>query len=109
MSYKVLHIIDCFLPETMNWLEKLLEESSDVCEHHIYADYYIRSLNKKFHYADSGIHTNYPIPIPSKIKNWINRSANFDFLLQYIQKNKIQIIHFHFGNVAIQYKTWIQK
>ena len=109
MSYRILHIMDCFLPETMNWLEKLLEESSDKCEHHIYSSFYKRPRNEKFKYVDAGINCSYPVSILSKIKNKINQASNIKQLDNYIHQQKIQLIHFHFGNVAIQYKDWIQK
>ncbi len=101
--------MDCFLPETMNWLEKLLEESSDKCEHHIYSSFYKRPRNEKFKYVDAGINCSYPVSILSKIKNKINQASNIKQLDNYIHQQKIQLIHFHFGNVAIQYKDWIQK
>ncbi len=109
MSYRILHILDCYLPETMNWLEKLLEESSEDCEHHVFASFYIRKRNERFHYVEAGQSNAYPIPFFSKLKNKLLNSSNEKILLHYVLKHKIQIIHFHFGHVAIQYKEWIQK
>ena len=37
MRIKVLHIIDVYLPETMNWLEELILLNSERYEHHIFA------------------------------------------------------------------------
>lgn len=109
MSFKVLHIIDCFLPETMNWLERLLEESSDACEHHIYADFYTCKLNPLFQYAGGSIQSAYPIPLKNKIRILLQRNQNENQLLKYIKTHNIQLIHFHFGHVAIHYRDWIQK
>lgn len=109
MSFRILHILDCFLPETMNWLEKLLEESSGDCEHHVFASYFISPRNNKFHYVEVGQSSAYPIPFFSKLKNKFLNSSNKKILLHYALKHNIQIVHFHFGHVAIQHKEWIQK
>lgn len=109
MSFKILHIIDVFLPDTMNWLERLLDETKEDCEHHIYAEYYISPLNRKYKFVDAGIASSYPIPLFSKLKARLVHSGISKILLQYIQQHKIQLVHFHFGHVAIKFKNWIQK
>ena len=45
MRIKVLHIIDVYLPETMNWLEELILLNSERYEHHIFALNKISELN----------------------------------------------------------------
>ncbi len=107
MSYRVLHIIDCFLPETMNWLEALLEQSKKSCQHHIFAPYYIRNKNESFQYVEAGIHCNYPISLRSKIKSYLAFEKNKRYLEKYILEHKIQIVHFHFGHTVLPFKKWI--
>lgn len=107
MSFKILHILDVFIPETMNWLENLLEESKDVCEHHIFASYYIRSQSNQFHYVNAGLKTDYPLPLAAKVKARWQQPKNSKILFKYIQDNNIQLIHFHFGHVAIKFKQLI--
>ena len=104
MRLKVLHIIDCYLPETMNWIDSLLMQSEKECEHHIAAEYYINDENCKWKYVKSfGIKTSYPISNVNKIWNTLRHRSKIIALRKYISENSIQIVHFHFGHMMNQY------
>ncbi len=107
MSYRILHILDCFLPETMNWLEALLVQSQEHCVHHIYALYYTRKPNIQFHYVPAGVLVKYPLSKMTKLKIRLSAFNDQQILQKYITDHNIQMVHFHFGHVAIEHKKWI--
>jgi colanic acid/amylovoran biosynthesis glycosyltransferase len=109
MSFKVLHIIDCYLPQTMNWLKALLDCSASDCEHHIYASYYISPHNPEYKFVNCGINCSYPISLASKIKQRFLQDKDENDLYRYIHNNGIQILHFHFGHVAIRFEKFITR
>jgi glycosyltransferase involved in cell wall biosynthesis len=104
MKIKILHIIDVYLPETMIWLEKLLLLSNDLYEHHIHTDYLIGKVNSNFTQADpSQKAVAYPITIFDKISNKIKRIFSPNEVLNYIRLHQIDLLHVHFGHLALDY------
>ena len=104
MKIKVLHIIDVYLPETMIWLEKLLLLSTDIYEHHIHTDYLIRKVNSEFIQANHNqIIVAYPINTFDKISNKIRQFLKPNEVLNYIRVHHIDILHVHFGHLALDY------
>jgi colanic acid/amylovoran biosynthesis glycosyltransferase len=104
MKIKILHIIDVYLPETMIWLEKLLLLSNDLYEHHIHTDYLIGKVNSNFTLADpSKKAVAYPITIFDKISNKIKRIFSPNEVLNYIRLHQIDLLHVHFGHLALDY------
>ncbi|MFZ1423319.1 MAG: glycosyltransferase family 4 protein [Saprospiraceae bacterium] len=109
MSYRVLHIIDCYLPETMNWMERLWQRTANYCEHFIFAKYYIKDPNTVFYFINPQKSINYPIGILDKFKERLRFPSTVRKLKQSIIEQKIQILHFHFGHLAIEYRDLLQK
>ena len=108
MRIKVLHIIDVYLPETMNWLEELILLNSERYEHHIFALNKISEFNPNIINArPSKQSVEYPISFIGKLIQklsfpFINRELN-----HYCRTNAIQIIHIHFGNIAILFRKFL--
>lgn len=104
MSYRVLHIIDCYLPETMNWLEALWSCSVDKCEHHIHADYFMKPASGPFNFVYPDQIKNYPLSIVDKIKLKLSAQKKIKEVIIRIGLNNFDRIHVHFGHMALRYK-----
>lgn len=102
MSFKVLHILDSYLPETMNWLDALMECTQEHCEHHLASSYWINGVAVKYPKASVGIVSNYPVSRWNKLVHtsldWIDTKK----LKEYVKSKQIEILHFHFANTAIR-------
>ncbi|MEP7196638.1 MAG: glycosyltransferase [Saprospiraceae bacterium] len=103
MYFKVLHILDYYLPETMQWIEDLFNLSEESVQHHVASLYYKKEKIKFPIVSNFGIVTTYPIPIFNKISNIVRFSYYEDRLFEYIKENRIDAVHFHFGNMAIKF------
>ena len=108
MSYKVLHIVDVWLPETMNWLEALLNLSSTEVDHHIYSKYLVTDISKPFISAiENQEKVNYPISLKDKLRHYFNSRTAIDHIKLYCTQHSIDCIHFHFGNIALEFSDLI--
>ena len=104
MSYKVLHIVDVWLPETMNWLEALLNLSSTEVDHHIYSKYLVTDISKPFISAiENQEKVNYPISLKDKLRHYFNSRTAIDHIKLYCTQHSIDCIHFLFGNIALEF------
>lgn len=103
MSFKVVHIVDYYIQETMNWLEELLHSSKEDIEHYIAADFFNNESHSFKRVNGFGFQSDYPPGILNKVKSKIKHSHNIDLLTRFIQSEKIDAIHFHFGHMAIRY------
>lgn len=107
MSYKVLHIIDCYLPETMNWIEALWNCSLDKCEHHIHADYFIKPASGPFQFVHTSQIKNYPLSMAAKIELKLLFNKKVKELQIYTDRKSIDRIHVHFGHMAVRYSEFL--
>jgi len=105
MSYKVLHIVDVWLPVTMNWLSELLSASSSECEHHVYATYQISAYPNGLNPVNEKKFNTYPINSFHKLRNRINKPLRLHELKKQIARIQPDVLHIHFGNLAIEYKS----
>lgn len=103
MSYKVLHIIDCYLPETMNWLEALWHCSREKCRHFIHAEYYIKKPVDQFTFYTIGKIKNYPLAVFEKIQLKLQLSSRIKSIKRIVLQEQIDRIHVHFGPMAVRY------
>lgn len=103
MSYRVLHLVDVWLPLTMNWLESLLNQSADRCEHHVFATHYVREVFPPLHATEKLPFQNYPISTYQKIQHKFLKKLRFRQFKEQILRVKPQLIHVHFGHVATEY------
>ncbi|HRG32060.1 MAG TPA: glycosyltransferase [Saprospiraceae bacterium] len=110
MKIKVLHFIDFFLPETMNWIQEMLNQSSDACAHYLCCRYYNQSdLINITKIKDVGILSGYPISFYSKFKALVVEKNRLISIRKFIENEEIQILHFHFGNVALRFSELINE
>lgn len=101
---KVLHIVDVYLPETMNWLLELWLQTSDLYEHHIYAKYQITDMHPKLYQANPSVEiVHYPIKLLTKIQLRWKELGLEQYFKNYCTKYQISKVHFHFGNIAVEY------
>lgn len=107
MSYRVLHIIDCYLPETMNWLEALWYCSLDRCEHHIHADYFIKPASGPIKFLTAGQIKSYPLSITDKIRLKLSIYKKIKELSIRLEQNVFDRIHVHFGHMAVRYQGFL--
>ncbi len=103
----MLHIIDYYLPETMNWLEKQLQCTSKKIEHHVAAIYYSGDKHEFIQICSIGIKSSYPVPTINKLRSQFLIHLWKKELDNYIQREKINAVHFHFGNMAIRFSDWL--
>lgn len=107
-QFKVLHFLDYFLPETMNWLEKLLQSSADQCQHILCFKYLDPKINVSFERIPFiGIKAETPLTFSNKLLSKVQILLFSNKIVQYIQNNDIDLLHFHFGNVAIEFESII--
>ncbi len=107
---KVLHLMDCYLPETMNWINAMLAVTSFQCEHHLAANYEIEQISGPWkRVPDYSIRSKYPIPWTNKVSRKIREAASVDALKKYIGAQSIDILHIHFGNILCQHFSWIKE
>ncbi|HEX5626292.1 MAG TPA: glycosyltransferase [Saprospiraceae bacterium] len=93
----------------MNWLDQLIQANSDACEQFVYATYNIRSWSPHLKSTIEGTQSSYPIPWYNKvISKWKLRSHQRE-LDKLIRTDRIDLMHFHFGNVAILNLDWIAR
>lgn len=107
MSYKVLHIIDHWLPDTMNWLDALLDSTGNSCTHFISCEYLVTDPNPKYYFIRPGLRLNYPVSMIERIKKVWKRSQMLKHLSSWLATNEVHAIHVHFGHMAIRYKDWL--
>lgn len=109
MSYKVLHILDTYLSETMNWLDSILHSTDLNCKHHIATRYHIHNKKSDYPMVPGSITSTYPVPFYNKVLcsllDWNSSSR----LNQHIVSESIDIVHFHFANTAIRQLHLIEK
>ena len=95
-QFKVLHFLDYFLPETMNWLEKLLQSSADQCEHILCFKYFDPKINVSFERIPFiGIKAETPLTFSNKLLSKVQILLFSNKIVQYIQNNDIDLLHFH--------------
>ncbi len=109
MSFKVLHILDSYLPETMNWIDSILQSTASNCEHHIAARYHINDYNLQYPMVPGSLASKYPIPIYNKVLCSFLDISSSNRLHNYVIRESIDIIHFHFANTAIRQMQLIEK
>ncbi|MEO6189001.1 MAG: glycosyltransferase [Saprospiraceae bacterium] len=109
MSYRVLHVFDYYLSETMQWLEDLWISSDTDVEHHLASLFYSHRRSKFPRIEHFGLSCEYPISIFSKLQTRLKQSYYEDLILNYVKKKSIDIVHFHFGNIAIKFHELIPK
>ena len=94
----------------MNWIQELLNSSSENCIHCICCRYYSPNITLKFIKIENvGIKCNYPVNLISKIKAAISEINNYKKIQLFINSEGIQILHFHFGHVALNFSKLIGK
>lgn len=119
MEVKVLHVLRTYLPETENWLFHLLNNTNNI-QHTIYCEKYSPGIfeSKKFNCK----------PLPSSYEPVFNNSlfgkmnrlchtlllqlsgkTKQDFFIQLAGSEKPDVIHFHFGTMALIYKSVLDK
>jgi len=107
---KVLHILDYYLPVTMNWIGRLIESTEQDVTNYISSKYYSpdqTQLDTRF--KNFGIASTYPVKTSKKLINiFFKRSFELQ-IKKFVELEKIDIIHFHFGNIAIEYIRLIRK
>lgn len=92
----------------MNWLEKLLQSSATQCEHILCFKYFDPSVNVSFERIPFiGIKAETPLTFGNKLLSKVQILIFSNKIVQYIQNNDIDLLHFHFGNVAIEFKSII--
>lgn len=115
---KVLHLIDQYLPITQNWLFNLLSNTSSI-EHYIWSNTTIANHqfnNDSFHFIENpsvdleNIKGTFSRRSPSGLLQYLKNQIlltlkpnNIEILKRHIEKENIDIIHAHFGNMGIQY------
>ncbi|NOT38291.1 MAG: glycosyltransferase [Saprospiraceae bacterium] len=109
MSYKVLHIVDYYLQETMNWLEELLIQTESDVEHSIAAIFNSGNHTRFKIIPGFGMQSTYPPSFTKKIVARLKQSTFESNVVDYINKNNIDVVHFHFGHIAIRFKNIIAK
>lgn len=109
MSYKVLHIVDTYLPETMNWLDSILHSTVTSCMHHIAARYHIHNMKCNYPMMHGSIESSYPVPFYNKVLCSLMDLNSSSRINQYIVSKSIDIVHFHFANTAIRQFNLIRK
>jgi len=109
MSCKVLHIFDIYLPETMEWLLDSLRLTEDRIEHHIACLYYLHRPIEYKKVKRYGISSSYPIPFWNKVYSRMTHIKYERILMEYVDQQNIDIVHFHFGNMAIKFKRILEK
>ncbi len=108
MSFKVVHVVDYYIQETMNWLEELLQSSKNDVEHIIAAEYF---SNENFSFKKLegfGINANYPPNLINRIGSKVRHITKSNLLKNYIIKTSVDAIHFHFGHMGIRYLNVIE-
>ncbi|MBK6363756.1 MAG: glycosyltransferase [Saprospiraceae bacterium] len=119
MEIKVMHVVRTYLPETENWLYHLLDHTNDV-RHVIYCEKYLPGLfeNQKFSF----------LPLPSiyesdfgnsffgKIRRFFFKKllqtsgkTKQQFFTRHLESEKADIIHIHFGTMALVYEACLLK
>ncbi|HMW37886.1 MAG: glycosyltransferase family 4 protein [Saprospiraceae bacterium] len=109
MSFKVLHIYDFHLPETMGWLRDSWAETADIVQHHFAPLFYATSnelINRQA--IQFGYKSDYPVSTWNRIRSRWQQDKQELFLRQYIQSEKISLIHFHFGHLAVRFENFIR-
>lgn len=106
---RVLHFVDYFLPETMNWIQRLVECTGPEYEHYFCAKYYHPSFESDVRlWTQTGWASTYPVPLGRKIMAKGLSYLRSRGLESKIWKEKIDIFHFHFGHVALEYMDLIK-
>lgn len=104
MKIKILHIVDVYLPRTMNWLDYLWRSTEHEIEHIVYPHFNILANNSRVPNNKYYIQrTDYPIPFVGKIINKLLFNYKKSQIFSIIRQEKIDAVHFHFGNVACRY------
>lgn len=109
MFFKVLHILDSYLPETMNWIDSILQSTGSNCEHHIAARYHINDYKLKYPMVPGSLTSTYPVPNYNKVLCSLLDLSSSSRLYNYVNRESIDIIHFHFANTAIRQIHLIEK
>lgn len=107
MSYRVLHLVDHWLPETMNWLEALLRSTLHSCSHFIYCEYLSREPVVDYPLIRKVSKTSYPVSAFERIKQGLSKAKMIKHLDHWLASNTIDVVHVHFGHMAIRYKDWL--
>lgn len=109
MSFKVLHIYDYHLPETMVWLRDSWAETADIVQHHFAPLFYSTTSEIVDRQAIKfGYKSGYPVSSWNRLRSRWQQDKQEKFLRQYIQSEDIRLIHFHFGHLAIRFERFIK-
>lgn len=103
MSYRILHIVDQWLPDTMNWLDALLQSSSTKCEHLIFCEYRIHEGPDHWEFIMKQRQLDYPITKWQRLIKYFKRQEFADTLKQFAKEGNVDLIHIHFGHMATRY------
>lgn len=110
---KILHVFKTYLPDTENWIFHMLKNTTG-CQHIIYAENIIPGTFEDEHFVF------YPLPNHLKIhpgnswydkvirrfKKWKNillHQSKDSFVAQIIASELPDLVHIHFGTVALEY------
>ncbi len=108
-SYKILHLVDCYLPETMSWLGNLLEGSSQACEHMVHTDFLISKPAACIQVLGEKRVVPYPLQFKERLKSFLYHRRRVAELRRIVSKLKPDIIHVHFGHVAVRYFNLLEE
>lgn len=103
-SINVLNIIDCHLSVTMNWLERLLLQSSPKVNHFVFAKYFLKGTKSEFVPINKSIlQVSYPIPLHQKIQRSLSDHTLRRELRSLVLSKMFEVVHVHFGHVALEF------
>lgn len=94
----------------MNWLDRLLLESESQIEHFVCAKYYNISMSDDTRLIQSlGYCSVYPPSKIDKLKSKILYRYRINNMIDFIQNQSIDYIHFHFANLALEHFSIVEK
>ncbi|MBK9271023.1 MAG: glycosyltransferase family 4 protein [Saprospiraceae bacterium] len=105
-----MHILDYYLPVTMNWIARLIDITQDNATHYICSKYYNpeqAKLDSRYKYF--GIASSYPVKSLNKIIHLFFKRSFEHQIEKFIQQENIDILHYHFGNIGIENIRLIRK
>ncbi len=104
MTIRILHFVDYYLPETMNWIQRLVQSTGPNYVHHFCAQYYHPGYKDQIGFwSRFGSESEYPVPTLKKIWSRAYSLVHRKNLEDAIALEKIDILHFHFGHVALHH------
>lgn len=123
MIIKPLHLFDHYLPPTQNWAYNLIRHLPEV-DNHIAARHYLKQnfYHSSFRFFDNYLDgvTRYDHSLNwNTLSSWVSKAwikalpfwmgNETSWLLKYIAKHKVDILHAHFAPTALFYKSLKRK